>query len=530
MRLAFSLLALAPLALARLPDGRLHGNRPPRPLPPSVLAPDSTQVVHASTNATLPPLDTIYYFDQLIDHRNPSLGTFKQRYWSTWEFYEPGGPIVLSTPGEANAAPYTGYLTNRTINGQIAQQQKGATIVLEHRYFGLSNPFSDLSVASLKYHTVQQAIDDLAYFADNVKLPMPGGDQVPPSKAPWILIGGSYSGALTAFTKINKPDSFYIGYASSAVVESITNFWAYFEPVRQYMPKNCSSDVEAVVAHFDRVLTSGNNTAIAELKHLYGMDDVVHADDVSGALRNNLWNWQDLDADSGGSVFYDFCDAIEVKDGVSAPASGWGLEHALTAWGTYWTSTYMQTLCGGDGAEDCLGTYNTTQSFWTDTSLDNPERSWMWLVCNEFGFFQDTAPPYQPSIVSRIVTISGDERQCQQMFPEAFKGPANPKAWKTNAEYDGWFLRANRLFIANGVRDPWRYATVSSGFVDIPSTPQQPIAVGDGFHCSDLITRNGAVDPTILKVQQSSLSHIKKWLAEWKPAGSGHYYGRGNEL
>lgn len=43
-------------------------------------------------------------------------------------------------------------------------------------------------------------MDDLVYFAQNVKLPMPGGDQVAPGKAPWVLIGGSYAGALTAWT------------------------------------------------------------------------------------------------------------------------------------------------------------------------------------------------------------------------------------------------------------------------------------------------------------------------------------------
>lgn len=48
---------------------------------------------------------------------------------------------------------------------------------------------------SLRVHTIQQAIDDLEYFAKNVNLPMPGGDSVTPDKAPWVLIGGSYSGA-----------------------------------------------------------------------------------------------------------------------------------------------------------------------------------------------------------------------------------------------------------------------------------------------------------------------------------------------
>ena len=75
----------------------------------------------------------------------------------------------------------------------------GSTIVLEHRFFGESNPFRDLSVNSLRVHTVQQAVEDLAYFARNVKLPMPGGDQVTPGRAPWILMGGSYAGALTSY-------------------------------------------------------------------------------------------------------------------------------------------------------------------------------------------------------------------------------------------------------------------------------------------------------------------------------------------
>lgn len=91
-------------------------------------------------------------------------------------------------------------LLNVTITGQIAQQQSGATIVLEHRFFGLSNPYPNLNETSLVYLTIQQAMDDLVYFAQNVKLPMPGGDQVAPGDAPWVLIGGSYAGALTAWT------------------------------------------------------------------------------------------------------------------------------------------------------------------------------------------------------------------------------------------------------------------------------------------------------------------------------------------
>ena len=71
--------------------------------------------------------------------------------------------------------------------------------VQEHRFFGLSNPYPDLTVKSLKYLTIQQAIEDFAYFAQTASLPMPGGDAVKPDQVPWIFVGGSYSGALTGF-------------------------------------------------------------------------------------------------------------------------------------------------------------------------------------------------------------------------------------------------------------------------------------------------------------------------------------------
>lgn len=69
---------------------------------------------------------------------------------------------------------------------------------------------------------------------------MPHGDELTPDKAPWILIGGSYAGALTSWTMVkyvlrpssnkchligfikknSKPGVFFTGYASSGVVQA----------------------------------------------------------------------------------------------------------------------------------------------------------------------------------------------------------------------------------------------------------------------------------------------------------------------
>lgn len=85
-----SQLALASqLVSAALPDGRFHGNIIRSPAIPRI-SNIPTGPVTSRNGTVLPPYDTTYYFDQLIDHKNPSLGTFKQRYWHTYEFYEPG--------------------------------------------------------------------------------------------------------------------------------------------------------------------------------------------------------------------------------------------------------------------------------------------------------------------------------------------------------------------------------------------------------------------------------------------------------
>ena len=62
---------------------------PPRPSIPQISAVDDLPVT-SRNGTTLPPYTTFYEFDQLIDHNNPRLGTFKQRFYFTYEFYEPG--------------------------------------------------------------------------------------------------------------------------------------------------------------------------------------------------------------------------------------------------------------------------------------------------------------------------------------------------------------------------------------------------------------------------------------------------------
>jgi len=45
------------------------------------------------------------FFDQLLDHQNPELGTFRQRYWWSTEWWKgPGSPVSAGKPVAAYAA------------------------------------------------------------------------------------------------------------------------------------------------------------------------------------------------------------------------------------------------------------------------------------------------------------------------------------------------------------------------------------------------------------------------------------------
>lgn len=74
-----SLLSLSSLAFGF--SKRRHLNLPPRPTIPNL--PIEHVVRYDKFDNVHPRLNKTYYFDQLIDHDDPSKGTFKQRYWTS---------------------------------------------------------------------------------------------------------------------------------------------------------------------------------------------------------------------------------------------------------------------------------------------------------------------------------------------------------------------------------------------------------------------------------------------------------------
>ena len=484
-------------------------------------------------------------FPQLIDHSNPDLGTFEQFYYYDYRHWKgPGSPVVFFTPGEINVTGYDSYLTTDRTTGVLAKEIGAATIVMEHRYWGTSTPYTDLTTENMKYLTLEQSILDLTNFAKNVALPFDENSSSNADVAPWVMMGGSYSGALSAWTASVAPGTFWAYHASSAPVESISDYWTYFVPVQEGMPKNCSKDVNLVFEHMDKILTTGSDSEIHALKAKFGMEDIVHNDDFGGALEWAPWLWQGNQF-YYNSGFFTWCDFIENAVNETDPskipgAEGVGLEKALDGfakWSLWYFPGWCQGTYGydfGDGLDvRCFDTYNTTNNpIFTDTSMSNTaDRQWVWMTCNEpFSYWQTGAPEGHPTLVSRLVDTEWWIRQCGVYFPPGPNGETYGIAnGRTEAEENtytgGWDIGANpsydttRLLYVNGGYDPWREASVSSEFRPggpLESTEQTPVLiVPGGFHVSDMVTENGDVNAGVKKVQDQEIKQLADWVGEW---------------
>ncbi|KAF5487287.1 putative extracellular serine carboxypeptidase [Colletotrichum siamense] len=477
------------------------------------------------------------YFEQLIDHDAPELGTFQQRYWVNSTYWKgPGSPIIVFTPGEVAAEAYSGYLTDRALTGSIAKAVGGAVVMVEHRNWGTSLPYTLQDTKNLQQHTMTNAVFDLTNLARTVDLPFDTNHSSNAPQAPWIYTGGSYSGILAAAISKYAPGTIWAYHASSGPVEATYDYWSYFLPIQNGMPQNCSRDFNLMVDHIDTVLTSGTEDEIYSLKEKFGLQDLAHKDDFASALVGPLGYWQSIQLYSGYSTFYAMCDAVEGATGnFSAPsANGVGLTKALDNYAKWWSSEYLPGTCASYGVDEwsdpmnvaCFDSYNATSPIYTDWSADNAfGRTWYWMTCNEpFFFWQTGAPEDRPSIVSRYVTPEYYQRQCDLFFPPQGDFTYASNRGKTAADLNkatgGWFYtNTTRLVWSNGEFDPWRSASVSSELRPggpLQSRPGAPVHLIPGSrHCNDLLMRNGDVNADMKAVITSEIEQLKTWTEEF---------------
>lgn len=121
-------------------------------------------------------------------------------------------------------APFDPIWVQADVESMVNAQAFGAVVAaVEHRFYGGSQPFGDLSTDHLRYLSSQQALADLAATITAL--------QAKYKPTATVVFGGSYSGALAGWFRTKYPHLADVGVATSSPVLAELDFIEYLEVV-----------------------------------------------------------------------------------------------------------------------------------------------------------------------------------------------------------------------------------------------------------------------------------------------------------
>lgn len=439
-----------------------------------------------------------------IDHFSTQSKTFANRYWVNATYYKPGGPVFLQDVGEQTVTDdfvqsYLMEVDTASAVMQLAKRYNGLGLMIEHRFYGDSMPFPVDEQTGLppdgyeafQYHTTEQALEDVVYIASNFQ---PKGleqswDQLSPSRAPWVFLGGSYGGNRAAWLRLRNPDVIYASWASSAPVQTTINMASYYEQVYKDMTANCSADMAAAGDYLTSVLTNGTDTEknfaiilsnlaqqpanisqYSSLSNQEIMQAFKGANQTDFGVAYNLGNFVTSALQSFGFnlALLPYCNVVErfnpeslstssigalIESIFSNPLdvrpSSKGIGATYNDEGAYYAIIYGIFTQNSDILKAQSG--NTQQQI--DYSVIRDTVSWTYQTCTDFGYFQVANTSSQYNLLSSFINVtSWQEEQCNALFGNFTTFPSSPDTQKLVDKYGGWKMNPSQVMFTDGLK------------------------------------------------------------------------------
>lgn len=403
-------------------------------------------------------------YQQKTDHDNSAdTQTFGQRYWYLKTQPETA-PVLLYVCGEGECGEFAirGILANHAAS-------LGANMVaLEHRYYGASQPFSDLTTEHLKYLTVDYALKDIihfqAYAQANLGL-----------KGKWVAVGGSYPGALAAFLRSKYPNHFVGALASSAPVIADNDFSEYDRHVGQQAGPACVQAIQSVVAIADKAVQ--DPTSFADIKTKFNATPLQNPDDFLYLLADT----------AAAAVQYgmreEFCDLVTTS-GLDGYAKGSEMVAGLFG------NLVELSAQAAESTELAAGSIGM--------------RQWFYQSCTEFGYWQNVTP--EANFQTRSLRINENYHRgvCKRLFNlDQFADVV-----KTNTTYyEPILTSASDILFTNGSEDPWMNLSITDANLNNTNVNLTSYLINGAAHCDDLSRSAKSAD-----AQTLFRDLAKKWL------------------
>lgn len=427
-------------------------------------------LIHAQTTKE-------YSFKQLIDHQNPDLGTFTQRYFVDESYGKnPDAPVFLYICGEEKC-------TEDVFEGMVRSNAKkfhAKLIALEHRYYGESIPNNSLSTENLKYLTTHNALEDLNHFQTQMM-------KRKNWTGSWIAIGGSYPGSLAAYYRLKHPEQVVGAIASSAPVQSKEDFIEYDTTITEVVGKQCATNMQIAVSMIEDALNKPEQ--LDAFKTLFAASKVEDPVDFL-SLVADVGSIAVQYGDNQG-----FCEQLASG---ATPLAGYAAA-AKKLFKELRTTAVALTPQGimSEKPSD----YNSAND-WL--------RQWYYQTCTEYGYEQNANPNPEQSTRSYRINTKYQHIVCHRLFHLA----KPPNVDSMNATYYEPLLdpSVSNILFTNGENDPWSTLSLSKKNNNASNPNLNYSMISNAAHCEDLHTPSSKDSASMIKARQLTQKLLKQWL------------------
>jgi pimeloyl-ACP methyl ester carboxylesterase len=401
---------------------------------------------------------------QKIDPKDPNSPQFSQRYFLDASLAtDQNSPVFFYLCGEATCDP--SQLGGSTT--EHAARYHGYMVALEHRYYGISQPFPTLSTENLRYLTVENAIEDAANFQRVLQsqLNLTG---------PWFVIGGSYAGALSAYYRLKHPELVAGSLSSSGPVMALANFELFDKHVTESAGPDCAPLMRQVSQTVENNLN--NPSVLQAIKAQFQAEKITDGTDF-------LYLVADMGAMAIQYGYRDsFCAGLKQGDPVAA--------YAAFTRGIFlsWKMTALD-----DSVE---GAFNTDPKTYEGAF---GLRQWLYQSCREFGFWQNAYPDPNFSVRSKLINPEYHQAMCRRLF--GIQTPVDTRTINDNF-YEPLLTKASNILFTNGSRDPWSELSITEANKNDTNPKTEIYDVINGAHCDDLGVTDSSNSASLLQAKQ----------------------------
>lgn len=449
-------------------------------------------------------------------------------------------PVVLYDHGAAPIDDILPTVINSGL-GQLWNQIGALGIVLEHRYYGASQPsLSDLNTNTwgpdvLQYLDINQEIEDIVNIIRSTRITGLQNSTM----VRYILYGNHTSGSRALFSRYTHPDLVFGAVGSSAPVVATVDLPEYYYAAGLYGDSACVQRLEEAVNAIDDIIAPnaelgsqqpGNNSSGALLS-LFGLPTSFSLNDFANLLALPVRSFGEMDAtsNSSNSRWNSMCSSLKnasLASTVQSQQLGTLTQLPKLPDSVLALSDYVRT---SNLAQNCnlLETnvtvcYDTNAKFLAnDKGVLRQDRAWLFQQCTQYGGFLTAAPQANvtskppvssgPRVVSRRLDHEYMSSPCNTVFGQGqqYVMPSPPDVSQIN-KFGNTSLPGVHMAFVDGQWDPYRVLSVHSnsyfggGGARVNNTDSPSIIV-PGCHGSCEFAANSTIVGT-------EASFINSWL------------------